>query len=59
MLIHPTERNLKSVMKLGNRTVASHEQSTPNLGTDVAYPDAQLIHLHCLICVAHALPLLQ
>src|SRR5258708_4553115 len=22
-------------------------------------PDAQLIHLHCLICATHALPLLQ
>ena len=59
MLIGPAERNLKSVMKLGYRAVAAHEQATPNLGTDVAYPDAQLIHLHCLICAAHALPLLK
>ena len=47
MLIRPAERNLQRVMKLGNRAVAAHEQATPNLGTDVAYPDAQLIHLHC------------
>ena len=45
MLIRPAERNLQRVMKLGNRAVAAHEQATPNLGTDVAYPDAQLIHL--------------
>ena len=59
MLIRPAERNLQGVMKLGNRAVAAHEQATPNLGTNVAYPDAQLIHLHSLICAAHALPLLK
>ena len=32
---------------------------TPNLRTHLAYPDAQLIHLHGLICAAHALPLLR
>jgi hypothetical protein len=30
---------------------------TPNLRTHLAYPDAQLIHLHGLICAAHTLPL--
>src|SRR5438876_4617508 len=50
MLIRPAERNLQGVMKLGNRAIAAHEQATPALGTDVAYPDAQLIYLHCLIC---------
>jgi len=40
MLIRPAERNLQRVMKLGNRAVAAHEQATPNLGADVAYPDA-------------------
>src|SRR5258708_1462608 len=59
MLIRPAERNLQDVMKLGNRAVAAHEQATPNLGTNLAYPDAQLIQLHCLICAAHALPLLK
>src|SRR5438270_8078725 len=59
MLIRPAERNLQRVMKLGNRAVATHEQATPNLGTDVAYPDVQLIHLHSLICAAHAPPLLK
>jgi hypothetical protein len=59
MLIRPAERNLQRVMQLGNGAVAAHEQTTPNLGTDVAYPDTQLIHLHDLICAAHALPLLQ
>ncbi len=59
MLIRPAERNLQRVMKLGKRAVAAHEQATPNLGTDVPYSNAQLIHLHCLICAAHALPLLK
>src|SRR6266571_9419089 len=59
MVIHPAESNLQDVMKLGNRAVAAHEQATPNLGTNLAYPDAQLIHLHGLICAAHALPLLK
>jgi hypothetical protein len=59
MLIRPTEHNLQGVMKLGNRAVAAHEQATPNLGTNLSYPDAQLIHLYCLICAAHAFPLLQ
>jgi hypothetical protein len=59
MLIGPAERNLQDVMKLGNRAVATHEQATPNLGTNLPYPDAQLIYLHCLICAAHAFPLLQ
>src|SRR6266700_6365844 len=55
MLIRPAKRNLQRVMKLGNRAVAAHEQATPNLGTDVAYPDAQLIHLHRVHCAAHTL----
>src|SRR6266568_8351820 len=32
---------------------------TPNLRTHLDTPDAQLIHLHGLICAAHALPLLR
>ena len=32
---------------------------TPNLLTHLAYPDAQVIHLHSLICAAHAFPLLR
>src|SRR6266487_3789650 len=32
---------------------------TPHLRTHLAYPDAQVIHLHSLICAAHALPLLR
>ncbi len=59
MLICPAESNLQGVMKLGDGAVTAHEQTTPNLGTDVAYPDAQLIHLYCLIRAAHALPLLK
>ena len=59
MLIRPAERNLQRVMKLGNRAIATHEQATPNLGTNLAYPDAQLIHLHSLICVAYALSQLK
>ena len=59
MVIRPTERNLQRFMKLGKRAVAAHEQATPNLGTNLPYPDAQLIHLHYLICAAHALPLPQ
>src|SRR5690349_14888262 len=59
MVIGPAECHLQSVMKLGDRAVAAHKQATPNLGTDVAYPDTQLIHLYCLICAAHALPLLK
>ena len=59
MLIRPAEHNLQHVMQLGNRAVAAHKQATPNLGTDVAYPDAQLIHLYYLLCAAHALPLLK
>lgn len=59
MLIRPAERNLQGVVKPGDGAVAAHEQATPNLGTNVAYPDAQLIHLYCLIRAAHALPLLK
>jgi hypothetical protein len=59
VLIHPAESNLQGVMKLGNRAVAAHEQATPNLGTNLPYPNAQLMHLHYLICAAHALPLLK
>lgn len=32
---------------------------TPHLLTHLAYPDAQLVHLHSLICAAHALSLLR
>lgn len=59
VLIGPAECDLKCVVELGNGAVAAHEQATPDLGTNLAYPDAQLIHLHCLICAAHALPLLK
>ena len=58
MLIRPTKSNLKYIMELGDGAVATHEQATPDLRTDLSYLDAQLIHLHCLICAAHAIPLL-
>jgi hypothetical protein len=56
MVICPAKCDLQGVMKLGNRAVAAHEQATPNLRTNLPYPDAQLIHLHLrwLICAAHA-----
>ena len=59
MLICPAKSNLKRVMKLGNGAVAAHEQTTPNLGTDLPYPDPQLIYLHRLLCAAHACSLLK
>src|SRR5258708_6101838 len=59
MLIRPAKSNLKYIIELGNGAVAAHEQATPDLRTDLSYSDAQLIHLHRLVCVAHALPLLQ
>ncbi len=58
MLICPAQRNLKRVMKLGNGAVAARQEATPDLWTDLSYPDPQLIHLHRLLCAAHALPLL-
>ena len=59
VLVRPAKSDLKCVMKLGNGAVAAHEQATPDLGTDLSYPDAQLIHLRCLICATPALPLLE
>jgi hypothetical protein len=53
MFICPAERNLKRIMELGNRAVAAHEQTTPDLGADFPYPDAELIDLHCLVCAFH------
>ncbi len=41
-------------MELSNGAVTSHEQATPDLGTDFSYPDPQLIDLHRLVCIAHA-----
>jgi len=46
-------------MELSNGAVAAYEKATPDLRTDLSYPDTQLIHLHALICAAHALPLLK
>ncbi len=59
VLIGPAKRNLKRVVKLGNRAVAAHEKTTPDLGTDLPYPDPQLIHLRRLLCAAHARSLLK
>ncbi len=53
VLIGPAEGYLKRVVELGNRAVALHEQTTPDLGTHLAYPDAELIDLNCLLCVFH------
>ena len=53
-LIRPAKSNLKRVMELGNGAVAAHKQATPDLQTGLSYPDAQLIHLYCLVCTAHA-----
>ena len=46
MLIGPVKSNLKDLMKLGNGAVASHEQTTPDLRTDLSYPNAQLVDLN-------------
>ncbi|HLQ30535.1 MAG TPA: hypothetical protein VK140_14985 [Ktedonobacteraceae bacterium] len=59
VLISPAKSDLKRVMELGNGAVAAYQKATPDLRTDFSYPDAQLIHLHCLVRTAHALPLLQ
>src|ERR1700730_575945 len=59
MVVCPTERYLQDIMKLGYRAVASHQQATPDLGTDLSYPDTQLIHLNCLVCTFHPTPLLD
>jgi len=59
VLIRPAKNNLKRVMKLDNGAIAAYTQATPDLGTDLSYPDPQLKLLHCLICATHALPLLQ
>ncbi len=59
MLICPSKRNLKRVMKLGNGAVAAHEKAAPDLEADLPYPDPQLIHLHRLLCAAHARSLLK
>lgn len=53
MLVGPAESYLKRVVELGNRAVTSHEQATPDLGTDFSYPDAQLIDLNCFLCAFH------
>src|SRR5258708_24466621 len=59
MLIRPAEYDLQRLMQLSNRAVAPHEQTTPDLGTDFAYPDAQLIDFDACICIFHPAPLLD
>ena len=39
MVVSPAERYLQSIMKLGNRAVATHQQTTPDLRADLPYPD--------------------
>jgi hypothetical protein len=53
MLIRPAEYHLEDLMQLGNSTVASHEQTTPDLRANLSYPDAQLIDLNCCVCTRH------
>lgn len=53
VLIGPAEGYLKRVVELGNRAIASHEQATPDLRTNFAYPDAQLVDLNCLLRAFH------
>jgi len=59
VLIRPAKSDLKCIMELGNGAVAAHQQATPDLGTDFADPDTQLIDLRRLFYAAHALPLLS
>jgi hypothetical protein len=56
VFIHPAEYDLQGVMKLSYRAVAPHEQATPDLGTDLPYPDAQLIDLNGLVGTLHFSP---
>jgi hypothetical protein len=39
MLILPVEDHLKRVIRLGNGAVVAHEQTTPDLRTDLLYPE--------------------
>ena len=59
VLICPAKSDLKRVRELSNGAVAAYQKATPDLRTDLSYPDAQLMHLYCLAYAAHALPLLQ
>ncbi len=45
MVVCPTKRNVQDIMKFGYCTVAAQADG-PDLRTDHAYSDAQLIDLH-------------
>jgi hypothetical protein len=53
MFICPIKRDLQDLMKFGNRAIAAYQQATPDLGTHLPYPDAQLIDLNSWVCALH------